>query len=59
MLLPKRGQSKEFAAMTAAPYAKAAKFSLDGSCVAFVRGGALRQSVIERGASSVWTHYLN
>jgi hypothetical protein len=34
------------------PHAKAAKGSLDGSCVAFLRGGALRQSVIERGASS-------
>jgi hypothetical protein len=34
------------------PYAKAAKVSLDGSCVAFLRGGALRRSVIERGASS-------
>jgi hypothetical protein len=34
------------------PYAKAAKVSLDGSCVAFDVGGALRRAALERGASS-------
>jgi hypothetical protein len=34
------------------PYAKAAEVSPDGLCVEFLRGGALRRSVIERGASS-------
>ena len=34
------------------PYAKAAKVSPDGLCVEFLHGGALRRSVIERGASS-------
>jgi len=59
MLLPKSTVDQKTSRKTMAVYAKAAKISLDGSCVAFVRGGALRQSVIERGASSVWTHYLN
>jgi hypothetical protein len=44
-------KSKEFAARAAKPYAKAAKVSPDGLCVAFLHGGALRRSVIERGAS--------
>jgi hypothetical protein len=33
-------------------YAKVAKVSLDGSCVAFLGGGTLRRFVIERGAPS-------
>ena len=47
-----RSTSKEFAARAVKPYAKAAKVSPDGLCVAFLRGGAPRRSVIERGASS-------
>src|SRR5580704_10014523 len=46
-----RSKSKEFAARAATPYAKAAKVSPDGLCVEFLHGGALRRSVIERGAS--------
>jgi hypothetical protein len=44
-------KSNEFAARAVTPYAKAAKVSPDGLCVEFLHGGALRRSVIERGAS--------